>query len=216
MLCSVLSVVKTHQADSLPSFHLLLATHGAGGKPKQGQRLRLPTSYFIPLNHHLGSPPILQPHKQDGAIKEVRNLKGFSLLPKTATAESPRGGLPRGPRHAGSQPLSSSSRHTPTVPAQLSEHPARHDQKGRAVISGEESALFSPAYFCCRRLPVPVTSQTSLGAAVTAPSACYSAVRHTLSCYQLPTFCWLLKTLLAQLHTPDFHYAVLGTKKMSV
>lgn len=100
-LCSVLSVVKTHQADSLPSFHLLLATHGAGGKPKQGQRLRLPTSYFIPLNHHLGSPLILQPHKQDGAIKEVRNLKGFSLLPKTATAESPQGWAPPGPGHAG-------------------------------------------------------------------------------------------------------------------
>lgn len=47
--CSVLSEVKAYCGASLESFHLLLATHGAGRKPTQGQRpSRLHTSYFSP------------------------------------------------------------------------------------------------------------------------------------------------------------------------
>lgn len=37
--CSVLPGVKTYCGMSLESFHLLLATHRAGRKPKSGQRL---------------------------------------------------------------------------------------------------------------------------------------------------------------------------------
>lgn len=47
--CSVLPRAKTYCSMSLESFHLLLATHRAGRKPKPGQRLsRLHTLYFSP------------------------------------------------------------------------------------------------------------------------------------------------------------------------